>query len=186
MGRLVPLLWCEKSTLMRLYWYKDCLLNHYALTFSWIQNENVAIESGQKGLLERNKRFLNYWLTITKVRRFWTLTLYHFFFCISDNHPDLIHDHLLYRLPYLHPLRLFAWSLFRKLRSSVLSSVLIHSILVLIGPELILFRFQNKSQVNFVNKLFDFITLCGFDGIDFVRDPWTLDICDMKEIISRL
>ena len=28
----------------------------------------------------------------------------------------------------------------------------------------------------YCNKLFDFITLCGFDGIDFVRDPWTLDL----------
>merc|ERR1712150_441009 len=38
-----------------------------------VLNENVAIESGQKGLLERNKRFLNYWLTITKTT---TLTSY--------------------------------------------------------------------------------------------------------------
>merc|ERR1711976_26639 len=38
-----------------------------------LANENVAIESGQEGLLERNKRFLNYWLTITKTT---TLTSY--------------------------------------------------------------------------------------------------------------
>merc|ERR1711976_175092 len=38
-----------------------------------LANEKVAIESGQEGLLERNKRFLNYWLTITKTT---TLTSY--------------------------------------------------------------------------------------------------------------
>merc|ERR1712004_389539 len=38
-----------------------------------LANENVAIESGQEGLFERNKRFLNYWLTITKTT---TLTSY--------------------------------------------------------------------------------------------------------------
>ena len=38
------------------------------------------------------------------------------------------------------------------------------------GPRIIIIQVLN--HVNFVNKLFDFITLCAYDGIDFKRKFW--------------
>ena len=81
------------------------------ITLSSLQNENVAIESGNN-VLERNKRFLNYWLTITKVIQFSCPDSdSSFFSCISDNHLDFIHHHLLNRITHLHTLWLQAWRL---------------------------------------------------------------------------